>query len=218
MAVKTWGANSTITTADLNSYVANPMLRMIYGTSNLLNAPETVYDSTLGFRWFGTGLFTSEFENYRLVLPLTNNMAGGALTYWWYLRFTVAGVANTTANYSYQVMRNNTAAAQANVNGSGLTESLVCEAAGVTGVSRLQQSFEIDIYCPQIATKTSYAGRGGGYQTATGNYQQMLTAGGFNGNTQFDGLCLYARAPLGALPNAGQVGEGPLYLYGYVQT
>lgn len=219
MAVKTWGSGQTITTADLNAYSANPMLRTLYVTNNMRDSFETTYDATFGFRWYGTGLFTSEFSNYRIVLPEISTIGGGpSPTYFWYLRFTVAGVANTTANYNHAVLRSDTAATLAQNNAVSQTEGLICEANGNGGVSNNASSWAIDIYSPQLAAPTMYAGRGGNLRQATSRYEVFACAGGFNANTQFDGICLYARAPGGGLPNSGSLSTGPLLVYGYLQS
>jgi hypothetical protein len=138
------------------------------------------------------GVFTSAYENYRIVMSILGSTASGA-----FARLRASGTDNTTSNYSYQF-----------ISGSTTTVS----GAGATGVDYLEMASAItqngihvfDFFAPQLATATQIIGAWQNFTSSAPFVRQV--AASHNVASAFDGLTVY--------PQSGTM-TGTLRIYGY---
>jgi hypothetical protein len=135
------------------------------------------------------GVFTSAFRSYVLVIEgVKNAVAGNDAVY---AQFSSAGTRATGANYSTAVAAFlMTDASIQNLGGSGVSNFYL---------SRIYQASarftcQFTIFNPNNAVVTNWTGQA--YGTTLGNEQQIITSGGHNLATAYDGIYLYASANL----------------------
>jgi len=171
MAVKTFTSGEVLTAADTNTYLANSGLVYITGGTKS-GANSYAFDN----------VFTSEYQNYRIVVDQLSLATGGRAIR---LQFRTSGATNSVANYNYGYTGYRANGTTYNTAGQNLT---FCEV-GVyidTGSTELG-SFISDIFNPQLAKRTRALSSGQGFEGAAG-----WRNGGFEfyGTTQFDGFLL----------------------------
>ena len=138
-------------------------------------------------------VFTSTYENYRIILKLNYVSTAMAVKF----NFRVGGTSNTTSNYSYAAYKNLFASASLTSYDTGASTSYfyIGEASGTfTG--------SYDVISPQSATKKFINGLA--VQSAAGYSHQ----GFFDATTSFDGFEITL--------SSGNI-SGTVYTYGYAK-
>jgi len=158
MAIKTFTTGEVLTASDTNTYLANSGL--VYVNSYTFTG-QTFVDFTI------SSVFSSTYDNYRVVWTLTNSIAGN----FYYLKFpgsTGSTYNNVTPYWTYgsTTQTNNTNASSATGIPIGLT-TLGFD----TG--------SMDIYAPNIARATGVTG-----QSTNGTYPSFFMAQDANAAAQ----------------------------------
>jgi len=171
MAVKTFTQGEKLTAADTNTYLNNGGLVLITGGSKS-GANSYTFDD----------VFTSTYQNYRIVVDQLNLASGGRAIR---LQFRTSGSTNSVANYNYGYTG-------FRADGTTYNTSLQNQSFAEVGVYIDTASFELgsfisDIFNPQLAKRTRALSSGQGFESASG-----WRNGGFEfyGTTQFDGFLL----------------------------
>ena len=136
-------------------------------------------------------VFTSDYENYRIMFYATTTSNGGITT-----RLRTSGTDNSTSNYNYQDL---------NAYGTTVVGS---RATGQTSwglnqlVSPEYNFFTLDLFNPQTATPTvgsmSY-----GYRGSSTSLQIAQWLINFNATTQFDGISFAQNSMTGTIRTYG---------------
>ena len=135
MAIKTFTANSVLTAADTNTYLANSGYVYVAGAS-FSAVTEILLDS----------VFTSTYRNYRLVFDCQSS-AGGS-TFRWQVRS--GGSTISTATYNNQILIvTNTTMVPSSATGETQIRVGANDASGYHAMT-------MDIFCPQVAQPTRF--------------------------------------------------------------
>lgn len=207
MPLTTYTAGQVLTASSLNANLvfaaqSGGLVSVAPTSVGKTGASSTATASTNGQVTFGlcetltlNGVFTSTYANYRIVFAgfaSTNILLFG--------RLSVAGTANSTANYNRQyLVASNTTISAARVTG-GTSWNIVENLETIEG-----DNFALEVFNPQAAKNTSYTANGG--STRIGSYWQS-EIGYFNAATQFDGISF--------ITSAGTF-SGTISVYGYNQ-
>lgn len=170
MAIKTFTAGSVLTASDTNTYLANAGLVYIGGGSVSAGTVLTA-DS----------VFTSTYENYRLVISqMQVSTAARAFRF----NYRAGGVPNSAANYDYAYNGFRAAATADNTGAAGQTFAEIGTYIDTYANAKLG-SCSIDIYTPQISSTTLATSNAAGYEGS-----QLFRTGGFlqSQTTVFDGF------------------------------
>jgi len=126
-----------------------------------------------------TSTFTATYRNYRVVINLSALTANSTFT----MRLRASGTDNTGTNY-------NTAWVGLNSSGSATNNNELNTSSWYLGESNTNVFYNVsfDIFQPQTATNTTYAGQRT-YVNTAGTAHVIQSGGGqFTGTTQFDSL------------------------------
>jgi hypothetical protein len=126
-----------------------------------------------------TSTFTSTYRNYRVVINLSALTANSTFT----MRLRASGTDNTGTNY-------NTAWVGLNSSGTSTNNNELNTSSWFLGESNTNVFYNVsfDIFQPQTATNTTYAGQRT-YVNTAGTAHVIQSGGGqFTGTTQFDSL------------------------------
>jgi hypothetical protein len=145
-----------------------------------------------------TGCFTSTYRNYKVLFTITTGTNSASTK----LRFSTSGTDNTNSNYY-------TAFPGIRPTGGSLAP-ITSNAQNTADIGRIEanstqfQNHSFDILNPQVANRTGFVGSAF-IQDGTGMVG-IAGGGGFDANTQFDGITFY--------PTAGTM-SGSIAIYGY---
>jgi len=183
MAIKTFTTGEVLTASDTNTYLANSGL--VYITSGAMSSSTPI-----------DGIFTSTYDNYRIVIANLGATAGGLLN--WNYRTT----SNTTesANNYYSAVRRYD-------NGTNYDFSQGPNTYGTPGVNVSTSNFgavAIDFISPRLATRTTAIFTGIGQISQISSVQGSVL---FNDTTQFAGIIFSL--------SANTINNGTYTVYGY---
>jgi len=165
-----------------------------------------VYINTLTLSSTGTGgatidsVFTSTYENYRIVLYTTAN-SNGTTNIGFQLR---SGGTTTTANYKSQTGSLESTTWYNGADALGTDEWYI----GNNYSAQVNMVTSFDIAAPQLASRTFFVGMASEYNTTTGAGLRVLS-GMQSDSTQFDGFLIR--------PSAGTI-SGKAAIYGYAKA
>ena len=185
MAIKTFTAGSVLTASDTNTFLAN---------SGLVYVGQSTGTAT---SLFVDNVFTSTYQNYRIVVSLDSAAANGQML----IRFRASGSPNNTSNYfwgGYYITFGS-----GTVTGEGATTAVTSGRVGAVNTAGSACSF--DLFAPQVAQETLWVAP---HQVLDTYIRHMQ--GYFNATTQFDGIEVYN--------NAGGNITGAVRVYGYRQA
>ena len=137
------------------------------------------------------GVFTSTYENYRIVMSGTGSVSQNLQ-----IRFRIAGTDTTATNYAYQrLLVNGTSA--------GAARTTAANQATIGGTDTIWGINLLDLSNPQTTVTTAM--RAYGAFSASGAYLQDAAAG-YSLTTSFDGITYF--------PDSGTM-SGTIRVYGY---
>lgn len=145
-----------------------------------------------------TDCFTSTYRNYKIIFIITTGTQSASTK----LRFSTGGTDNTNSNYY-------TAFPGIRPTGGSLAP-ITSNAQNTADIGRIEanstqfQTHSIDVMNPQVANRTGF-GMTAFIQDSTAPVG-IAGGGGFDANTQFDGITFY--------PTAGTM-SGSIAIYGY---
>jgi hypothetical protein len=185
MAIKTFTTAEVLTAADTNTYLANSGL--VYITEVALST--TALD----------GIFTSTYDNYRIVVNQIKTAGAGAL-----VRYNFRDTSNATVNASnYYTAGNRFDSAGTNYDFG--TQAVAYADTGINATTGGDwASFAMDIYGPRLSTNTSTSLCGVG---AINGPSIVTTANGYN--------AVQAHAGIIFSLSAGAISTGRVFVYGY---
>lgn len=182
VSVKDGGIGTSKLDSTVNTYLTNSGL--VYITEQSFSGVASVSLNNI---------FTSTYRNYRVVVEALHN--SGYVSLWYRLRS--GGTDNTSANYWYR-----------STYSDGVTYFFSGSADTKGFFMNVTTSYNVctqDIYLPQIAQRTAFAGT---YYDQNTPFVWNVGSG-FATTTQFDGITLY--------PNTGTM-TGRVAVYGYRQA
>ena len=165
-----------------------------------------VYINTLTLSSTGTGgatidsVFTSTYENYRIVLYTTAN-SGATTNIGFQLR---SGGTTTTANYKSQYGSLESTTWYNGADGLGTDEWYI----GNNYSAQVNMVTVFDVAAPQLASRTFFVGMSSEYNTTTGAGLRV-NSGMQSDSTQFDGFLIR--------PSTGTI-SGKAAIYGYAKA
>jgi hypothetical protein len=184
MAIKTFTTGEVLTASDTNTYLANSGL--VYITSATFST--TALD----------GIFTSDYDNYRIVVRnVTQTGTNGLIQYNY--RNTSNATDNSALYYTAGLRYDNGTAYNYSINTGTTAETAVNSAAGTSYIG-----FAMDIFSPRLAVNTMATVQGTGSITAISACQSSNI---FNANTVFAGIIFKL--------SAGTITGGTVTVYGY---
>lgn len=189
MAVKTF-TSERLTSSDVNTYLTNSGL--VYVGGGTLSAVTNSFSN----------VFSSTYENYRIVLSNLNNGSGSTRQI--YLRMRTSS-DDTSANYFYTQHYIFGANITNTVSFTGQTEATLFNMASGTNGS----SCTFDITGPNTSTITTYHGQAWTYQSDVAAYVYRAIGGCMNTTTQYTGFSI-----TGVTDNL----SGTVRIYGYRQA
>lgn len=170
MAVKTWANGEALLEGDLNTYGVNHGMKLL---AECAGSNSSIL----------SGVFTSEFRNYRVVVDFMANISGSATSP---IRVALrVGNTETTTNYSYVLQEVNSAGTTTTQRLTA-TSSWIVANVGAPGVSNYS-NFSFDLYNPQRAAYTGISCRSSGV-LAGPTFATQTMAGWQSTTTQFDGI------------------------------
>jgi hypothetical protein len=160
----------------------------------LLNTTSFTAQASVSFN----NVFTSTYDNYKIIFHATANIATGTLQ----LRLRSSGT-DTSANYRSERVIGIDTTLQAYPNVSGTDDfhigNVHINGSGTTVIN-------LDVYSPAVARTTLVEGSGGLSEGANPNQQQLNVYGLQTDAPAFDGFTI--------LPSAGTI-TGTVKVYGY---
>lgn len=184
MAIKTFTAGSILTASDTNTFLANSGL--VYITSGSLSGASTDFQ----------GCFSSTYTNYRVVV--SQGTMSAATDFCVHFLVGASPPAGTAFYYGYVGLTSGGAAS--NQSGGGIA---VGRTGAYTGAANGMFVLSMDIYAPNVATWTRWAGQ------ACNQADLGARSGGghWADNQQMTGLRLQSAG--------GQTISGQVEIYGY---
>lgn len=140
-------------------------------------------------------VFSSEYNNYKIVLKASGAEAGTTPTY---MRMISSGGTYTTSTYIHSLIYNS------HIGGPSRGYAAAQNAMQVTNIGDYDSVLSADIFSPNVATSTLVTGTYFGLGS-TANYSGTLNATEYS-STQHTGFIIY--------PNTGTV-TGTIRIYGY---
>jgi len=184
MAIKTFTTGEVLTASDTNTYLANSGL--VYITEAAISA--TALD----------GIFTSTYDDYRIVLQDCYFSTSGGLIQFKYRDTSNATVSLT--NYQSATLRLDSTGTAFNFGNNGQTQADT----GVNVSTSVAASFSMDIYGPRLARPTTSTLSGQGIITGVSMIQNSTL---YNANTAMAGIIFNT--------TAGAFANGRIFVYGY---
>jgi hypothetical protein len=180
-------ADSTQSTGLVWSTVASSALTLIHSSTFSAVSSKAV-----------TGCFTSTYRNYAVLFIITTGTASASTK----LRFSTSGTDNTNSNYYTAIPGIRTT--------GGALAPVTSNAQSSADIGRIEnnstqfQNHSFDIMNPQVAARTGF-GMTALITDSTGSIG-IAGGGGFDANTQFDGITFF--------PTSGNM-TGSVAVYGY---
>lgn len=140
------------------------------------------FTATANAKLSADNIFTSAYENYRVIIEWT--MSGASGTYNNFIRFRTAGVANSTANYGLAGAYSGPFSGTPSNNGQTSFTGVMNH----TGTTDCTCRVVMDIIYPQKPVVTSVTNAIARYRYDSNTYYSVWWAGQFDANTVFDGL------------------------------
>jgi hypothetical protein len=186
MATKTFTTGEVLTASDTNTYLAN---------SGLVYITEAAFSTTAL-----DGIFTSTYDNYRIVASNLITTGGGGLIQFKYRDTTNATVSLT--NYFSASLRYDSTNVTYDY---GITSAAQAETAINLVTTGQYPSFSMDIFGPRLATvQTTSRLTGVG---AIGGPSNVSSSSLYNATTAMAGIVFNM--------TAGTISAGQVYVYGY---
>jgi hypothetical protein len=184
MAIKTFTTGEVLTAADTNTYLANSGL--VYITSATFST--TALD----------GIFTSDYDNYRIVVSNVTHTGANALIQYNY-RNTSNATDNTAQYYTAGLRYDGGTTYNFNINAAAQAETAVNLIAGSNW-----SGFVMDIHAPRLAKNTMTTSQGTGAITYITTVQSSTV---MNTTTAYAGIIFKL--------TAGTLTGGLISVYGY---
>ncbi len=159
------------------------------------------FTATANAKLSADSIFTSAFENYRVIIEWT--MSGASGTYNNFIRFRTAGVANSSANYGLAGAYSGPFTGTPNNSGQTSFTGVMNH----TGATDCTCRVVMDIIYPQKPVVTSVTNAIARYRYDSNTYYSVWWAGQFDANTVFDGLEVNAAS--------GVFASAKMSVYGY---
>jgi hypothetical protein len=146
----------------------------------LLN--KTTFTAVSSFS-LAASTFTSTYENYKIVINMTNSINGATLQ----SRLRASGADNSTANYFSFVQGLDTGGSAQNFTNTNQTLF------SLMYLNSAQANYvNLDVVSPQKTNYTMYAGLSVGQNAGAGSFTGTRIANAFNGTTSFDAMSFIA--------------------------
>ena len=185
MAIKTFTTGEVLTASDTNTYLAN---------SGLVYITEAAFSTTAL-----DGIFTSTYDNYKIVLNNASTSGVGGLIQFKY---------RDTANATVSLTNYNSATLRYDATGTSYNYGVLNASQAETGINVITTnkyaSFEIDIFGPRLTVDTMSTLKGVG---AILGPSTVLSSSAYNGTTAMAGIVFNM--------TAGTITSGRVYVYGY---
>jgi hypothetical protein len=146
------------------------------------------------------GIFSSTYDNYKLIINMTNNSVNGSL----WLRMRTAGTDNSSSNYTYAGLNSYSGSSITNAITSGGTQTFFI-ASNMDTVYYPNMPVTFDIFQPFLTYRTAYYG----FIPNPVNPQSYFSyvGGAMSVTTSYDGFSIFNG-------NGGTI-SGSMRVYGY---
>ena len=145
-------------------------------------------------------MFTSTFDNYKLIINMTNNSVNGSMG----LRMRSSGTDNSSSNYTYAGLNSYSGSAiTSSVNSGGTTTSFLVHTMDTVNYANMPVTFEI--LQPFLSYRTTYYGFLPNPVSPQSYFDYI--GGAMSVTTSYDGFSIFN--------GAGGTLSGNLRVYGY---